>query len=238
MSEELQKKYLNFPFEIKADAFDESNPNYYEFSGYGSTFGNVDSYNDVVMPGAFAKSIATRMPRMLWSHNRDMPIGKFIEVREDGRGLFLRGQLPKSVSLSRDVGELIKFGAVDSMSIGYRIKQADQGDDGILYLKEVDLMEVSPVAMPANELATITSIKKEGDDSKKSLITIEQIKNLESNRDLEELLRESGIFSKSAAIYLAGRFKFQPRSESVGVGEETFDYKGLHEKFMQMTKLL
>lgn len=251
---EIQTKQLVFPFKIKEGSFDETNPDYYEFSGYGSTFGNVDLVGDVVMPGAFTRSLSQSMPKMLWSHNRDMPIGVFIEASEDAMGLFLKGRLPKSVSMSKDAGELIKFGAVDSMSIGFRIVKADTDQDGITYIRDVDLREVSIVAIPANPLARVINIKnddnindefnndaiKQGVNTKKYRfpIDIEFVKGIKCNRDLEEFLRESGVFSKSAATLLAGRFNYHPRSESVGVGKETFDYKGLHEKLVQMAKLL
>jgi HK97 family phage prohead protease len=238
MANKMQKKHLIVPFVIKDGGVDESNPDYYEFSGYGSTFGNADLMDDVIMPGAFTESLSKRMPKMLYCHKMDMlPPGVFVEAREDANGLFLRGRLPKNVSISRDVGELMKFGAVNSMSIGFRLLDYNYDkESGITYMNKVDLWEVSVVGIPANPKAMITSVKNEGLNSLP--IDIEKVKEIASNRELEEILRESGVFSKSAAIYLAGRFNIQARSESADVGEKGLDYKGLREEITQMTNIL
>lgn len=238
MTNKMQKKHLTVPFVIKDGGMDDSNPDYYEFSGYGSTFGNADLVGDVIMPGAFTESLAKRMPKMLYCHQMNvLPIGKFVEAREDANGLFLRGQLPKNVQMSRDVGELMKFGAVNSMSIGFRLLDYNYDkENGITYMNKVDLWEVSVVGVPANPKATITTVKTE--NSQHSFpIDIEKAKEL-SNRELEEILRESGICSKSAAIYLAGRFNIQARSESADVGEKSLDFKGVHDELVQITNIL
>src|SRR5690554_48363 len=88
----LTTKRLDVPLTIKSvsDAG--------EFEGYGSIFGVVDSYSDVVMPGAFEKSLKAlqekgRQPALLWQHDTREPIGVYTEVREDEVGLYVKGRL-------------------------------------------------------------------------------------------------------------------------------------------------
>jgi HK97 family phage prohead protease len=137
-----------------------------EFEGYGSTFGGEpDSYGDVIAPGAFADSLAAHkaagsMPKMFWQHNRDEPIGKWVEAEEDAKGLFLRGRLNMDVQRAREAHSLLKNGDIDGLSIGYRIKEYKvDTDTGVWTLEKLDLKEVSVVSIGANENATITSVK-------------------------------------------------------------------------------
>ena len=137
-----------------------------EFEGYGSTFGGEpDSYGDVVEKGAFLGSLAEHrakgtMPKMFWSHRSSEPIGKWLEAKEDDRGLLLRGKLNMDVQRAREAASLIKEGDIDGLSIGYRLKRYEiDAETGVWFLKEVDLREVSIVSIGANENATITSVK-------------------------------------------------------------------------------
>ncbi len=157
-------------------------------SGYGSTFGNVDSYNDIVVAGAFAKSIAKRKVKMMFEH-RDL-LGLWDVVREDAKGLYLEGNIPET-TLGNDVYKLAKAGALDSMSIGYRVVESEY-DKNIRILKEIELYEVSLVTFPANDQATITNVKSAP----------------QTERDFERFLRDEGKFSHEAAkIITAKGFK-------------------------------
>jgi uncharacterized protein len=130
--------------------------------GYGSTFGNLDSYGDRIEPGAFRDTLGRRMPKMLWQHNMDEPIGAWTEVREDERGLFMRGRLALKSTRGKDAYELAAAGALDGLSIGFRASDFEmEGDNRVL--KAIDLFEVSLVTMPANTLATITDIRSMSD---------------------------------------------------------------------------
>lgn len=100
---------------IAVKAIDESR----EFSGYASVFGVVDSYTDVVIKGAFTRTLAERRPALLWQHDPTVPIGVWEEMREDETGLFVRGRLADTVA-GRDAYELLKLGALSGLSIGYR----------------------------------------------------------------------------------------------------------------------
>ena len=132
------------------------------FEGYGSIFGNVDSYGDIVDPGAFSKTLAERGPKikLLWQHDPSQPIGIFTSLVEDSNGLKVTGQLNLDVQQGKEAYALLKQGALDGMSIGYTTIQSTYNSvTQINHLTEVKLYEVSLVTLPANEEATVTSVK-------------------------------------------------------------------------------
>lgn len=128
--------------------------------GYGSVFGGLDSYGDTIIPGAFQKSISAKRPKMLWQHRMDMPIGVWDEIAEDAKGLRLKGRLADT-SYGQDARKLLRMGALDGLSIGFRAVGADRGEGGTRILKEIDLVEVSVVTDPADPAATVTGVKSE-----------------------------------------------------------------------------
>ena len=114
--------------------------------GYASLFGVADQGGDVVAKGAYTGSLTAlaaqgRGVKMLWQHDASAPIGVWDEVREDERGLYVKGRLLESVAL-------IEAGALDGLSIGYRTKKAVRGADGKRNLQELELWEVSLVTFP------------------------------------------------------------------------------------------
>ena len=117
--------------------------------GYASLFGSTDQGNDAVVPGAFKKSLgAGRKVRMLWQHDPNQPIGVWDEVREDDKGLWVRGRILTDVAKGREAASLVAAGAIDGLSIGYRTKQAERDGKGRRLLAEVELWEVSLVTFP------------------------------------------------------------------------------------------
>ncbi len=137
-----------------------------EFEGYGSVFGVEDSYGDVVVPGAFAKSLQNwavkgRLPAMLWQHDMSEPIGIYTEMREDKTGLYVKGQLLIDVDpLAKRAHGHMKVGSITGLSIGYMLKDWEYDrDKEVFLLKEIDLWEVSPVTFPANDEARISEVK-------------------------------------------------------------------------------
>ena len=133
--------------------------------GYASRFGMRDSGGDVVMPGAYAASLermraAGRRVKMLWQHDPAQPIGVWDAVEEDEIGLKVRGRLLDSVEKGREAAALLEAGAIDGLSIGYRVVRAEKDGAGRRLL-EVDLWEVSLVTFPMLPSARVA---RKGDD--------------------------------------------------------------------------
>jgi len=121
--------------------------------GYASYFGKRDKGGDVVQAGAYASSLkalagAGRRVKMLWQHDPGQPIGIWDEVREDKRGLYVKGRLLPDVAKGREAAALIEAGAIDGLSIGYRTVKAENDGKGQRVLSELDLWEVSLVTFP------------------------------------------------------------------------------------------
>lgn len=121
--------------------------------GYASLFGLADQGGDVVMAGAYARSLKRlraegRAVRMLWQHDPAQPIGVWEEIAEDGRGLRVRGRILTEVEKGREAAALIAAGAIDGLSIGYRTVTAEKDAKGQRLLREVELWEVSLVTFP------------------------------------------------------------------------------------------
>lgn len=137
-----------------------------EFIGYASTFGNVDLGGDIVDRGAFTKTLATKKLKdikMFFGHDaRSVPIGKWLELREDDRGLMARGQLTLDIPRARDVHAAMKDGTLDAMSIGYRVPQGGsvlERNGLVRRLKEINLFEISVVPIGMNPRAGISRVK-------------------------------------------------------------------------------
>jgi len=121
--------------------------------GYASLFGDQDRGGDIVEPGAYAASLARlkaegRQVKMLWQHDPAQPIGVWDEVREDARGLYVKGRLLDQVARAREAAALIAARAIDGLSIGYRTVTAAKNDKGRRLLRELELWEVSLVTFP------------------------------------------------------------------------------------------
>ena len=163
------------------------------FEGYGSVYGVIDSYGDIVERGAFAETLRKSedtgiMPAMLWQHNAASPIGVWTAMHEDDYGLHVMGQLADTV-LGNEAYTLMKMGALSGLSIGYSVvtEEYDRSRDARL-LKKINLWEVSPVTFPANGDARVAAVK--ATDS--------------SYRGLERILRDVG-FSRSESKLIASR---------------------------------
>jgi len=133
------------------------------FEGYASVFDMVDRGRDRVLKGAFARSIRQRGPRgikLLWQHDPSEPIGVLDHIREDGRGLHVRGRLLLNLKRAGEAYALMRAGALDGLSIGYRTILSDrEAKTGVRRLLDVDLWEVSLVTFPMQEAARISAFK-------------------------------------------------------------------------------
>ncbi|MBW0157278.1 HK97 family phage prohead protease [Sedimentimonas flavescens] len=121
--------------------------------GYASLYGVPDQGGDVVQPGAYARSLERLRARggsvkMLWQHDPAQPIGVWDEIREDARGLYVKGRLLLDVERAREAAALIGAGAIDGLSIGYRTVSAQKDAKGQRLLAELELWEVSLVTFP------------------------------------------------------------------------------------------
>jgi len=221
MPETRKAKHMTDDIQFKSVALDlkqEPDQNGV-FEGYASVFGVVDQGFDVVEKGAFAKSLESkRNVKMLWQHNTAEPIGVWEEVREDERGLFVRGKLLQDVTKGREATSLMRAGAIDSMSIGYRTIEAID-ESRVRKLMELDLYEISLVTFPMLPDAKITAIK-----------------SIETERDFERFLREAGYSRKqAAAIALHGFKAINTGQRDAGADDEA--HEGLKALLDQIGKL-
>jgi Escherichia/Staphylococcus phage prohead protease len=192
----MESKVTNFVYEFK----ETKGAGYFE--GYGSVFGNIDSYGDMVAKGAFKSTLAQHaaaktMPKMLLNHGglasftgpapTDLiPVGKWLGMSEDDHGLHTSGQLINLDTESRKrLYGAMKEKTLEGLSIGYRAKDYTRGtkeNEPRRTLKAVDLIEVSLVTFPANEAALLSAVKSGRDV-----------------RFVEKMLRDVCGFSRSEA---------------------------------------
>ena len=124
-----------------------------QIEGYASLFGLTDQGGDMVVKGAYAASLKRLEARgdkvrMLWQHDPTRPIGVWEEIREDDKGLWVKGRLLPEIAQAREAAALIAAGAIDGLSIGYRTISAERDGKGRRLLSEVELWEVSLVTFP------------------------------------------------------------------------------------------
>lgn len=192
----------------------DAGPDAMSFAGYGAVFGNVDSYGDVIEPGAFSAYLSDvqsgkqNWPAMLLQHGgygmtaEDMmPVGIFTSLAEDGKGLKFTGKLA-DIARARDAYTLMKMQprpAIDGMSIGYIAKEWEprsKPDDPRRRLKRIDVVEISLVTFPANGKARVDSVKSD-----------------QSIRDAEKALRDAGFSRAEAKAILAKGFSAMPQRD-------------------------
>ncbi len=175
-----------------------------EFVGYGSTFGNVDHGGDQVVEGAFKRSLKQHlaegtMPAMLFNHDQNEPIGHWVKIEEDSKGLRMQGQLwlGQGISKAEQAYQMLSHAGMKGLSIGYATKSSEpDAKTRSRKLLDLDLFEVSPVAMPMNPRALISTIKSLKSDN--GIATI---------RDFEKLLRDVGLTQSEAKAFCAEGYK-------------------------------
>lgn len=164
------------------------------FTGYAAAYGNEDSDGDIIQMGAFSESLMNDFPRnkikILWQHKSSEPIGLPVEMREDERGLYVKGKISKT-DRGDEAMELLRDGVIDSMSVGFMIAKDgyEYNDDGKRVIKRGRLMEFSLVTFPANEQAVVQSVKEV------------------SEREIERVLREAGCSRTIAKSIVANGVK-------------------------------
>lgn len=171
------------------------------FSGYASLFGAEDLGRDVIMPGAFGKSLARAGAggiRMLFQHDPNEPVGVWTIVREDRRGLYVKGRLTLDVERAREVYALMKAGGLNGLSIGFRTVRASRDrSTGVRRIFEVDLWEISIVTFPMLPGAQVSALK-----------TALPPRPLPTAREFERWLTgDAGLTRKQARMVIASGYK-------------------------------
>lgn len=132
------------------------------FEGYASLFNKEDLGHDVVLPGAFRDSLRERGSsgvKMLFQHDPTQPIGVWTKLIEDARGLLVRGRMMTEVTRAREVMSLMRAGAIDGLSIGFRMVKGARDRQGVRRMEKIDLWEISVVTFPMQPEARISTIK-------------------------------------------------------------------------------
>jgi HK97 family phage prohead protease len=177
------------------------------FSGYASLFHAEDLGRDIVLPGAFRDTIRQRGPagiKLLYQHNPAEPIGIWESLKEDTRGLLVRGRLMLAVARAREVLALMRAGALDGLSIGFRTVTGQRdAKTGIRRLARIDLWEISIVTFPLLPEARVAHVKSGADQRLLAQIT-DATRRMRSSRSP----RPSSISSRSSG---AGRGDTNPK---------------------------
>lgn len=203
------------------------------FEGYASVFHVTDSVNDRVAPGAFAKSLAKwqaegRLPPLLWQHDADEPIGVWRQMFEDSHGLFVKGELfVHDITRARETSKLLRENVVTGLSIGYRaVTSHRDAATGARVLTEVELLEVSVVTFPANDMARVRRVKSMLDGGK-----------IPSEREFEAFLRDAGMSRKQAKGVIAHGYKALGTRDAAPADTENAETAALIESLAAQIRL-
>ena len=218
------------------------------FEGYASIFHWEDSYGEVVEPGAFKKSLehnASRI-RVCYQHDSHNPIGIPEEIQEDGRGLHVKARISRT-ALGRDVITLLRDGVINEMSIGYNVLESRE-EEGVRYLEELQLWEVSLVTWGANEQALVTGVKErsagigvleaekavETEKREADVVGAEKIGRVLSASTLGEL--KAVVKRLTDCLMILDTLMQEPSAEAEGGGAVYF-YEGEEAKNVEVEKL-
>jgi len=188
-----QRETKRMPIQLEAVKLDGS------FNGYASLFDKVDQGKDAVAPGAFKTSLRGRPAssvRMLFQHDPDQPIGVWKKIAEDTKGLYVEGQITRGVHRSEEILELMRAGAIDGLSIGFKTKRAKVNPDTkVRCIMAADLWEISVVTFPLLEDARIENVKSISTNS------------LPTKREIERwLMRDAGLSRREAKRMISGGY--------------------------------
>lgn len=182
----MEHKFI--PLELDEKALAEG-----KIVGMASVYDNVDLGGDKILPGAFKSALnSKRMPKMLWQHNSDEVIGIWESLEDTPRGLKATGRFIEEVQRGKEARILLKEGAIDGLSIGYRTREfsyekAEKGT--VRLLKAVDLHEISVVTFPMNPKALVTDVKQ-----------------LQTPKEVEAILRDAGVPANFAKLVASHGF--------------------------------
>lgn len=179
-----------------------------EFTCYANVKNIIDKVRDRTVDGCFVDSVALHekegtKPKMLWMHNPyELPVGTWLEMREDKKGLFMRGKLSKT-SMGSDIEILAKDGALDRFSIGYSVLQEKWNDTlKCNDLIKVHVREVSWVNFACNDASTLQEIKAGLEDG-----------HTPTKAELREILKSTGFLSKRTIERITSAYS--PKTETL-----------------------
>ena len=200
------------------------------FSGYASLFGKVDLGKDRVVKGAFRRSLEARKVsgiRMLFQHDPAEPIGKWDAIYEDARGLFVKGKIVQQTARGREVLSLMREGAIDGLSIGFRTnKSHTDRKTGIRNITQADLWEVSIVTFPMLPQARVADVKSN---------QVSLSRTIPSVREFERwLTRDAGLTRSEARTVIGKGFAHLAGKQDAAAPT----IPGLDEKIRQATNHL
>lgn len=205
----MKHKHLNLSqVELKFGA--EGN---LQFEGYASVFNGVDSYGDTIPAGAYKETLVDReRPVALrWNHYGPV-IGKWIEMFEDEKGLYVKGELTKGHSTAEDVAASLRHGAISGLSIGYIAKDSEPNEPHVgRILKQIELIEISVVEEPADNAARIDTLKS-------------QFGGVKELKEVEAIMRhELGLSRQEATAIVSAVKNAVKQSDSVSDEQAAID---------------
>lgn len=207
MSQKKEIKTITLPLQIKAVKVDESNDQYGIIEGYAAAFDNVDYGLDVIVKGAFTKTLMERGSKVpiLADHDPYKPVGYNLMASEDNYGLLIKGQINLATQLGRERYALCKqaleVGTQMGLSIGYSTIKAEPSTDNpnIRLLKEVILWEYSIVTFPMNENAMVNAAKNSSFDKIAHIVKYITNEGI-SLKDIEQALVEMQAAKNNPSI--------------------------------------
>lgn len=188
-------------FSFKIDKQEEIE-NFYTFDGIATT-PDIDREQDIVLSSAY--NIEKNIP-VLFNHESAQPVGVTTSLRMENDNLVISAKMPKDDVFVRErIIPQMKIGSLSALSIGFVPNRKEiEYKNGVRVFKEIDLMEVSLVPIPANPNATVSNIKK---------FSLDDVSEIKSRREFENILRESKCFSNRACVLLASKCNFESESQ-------------------------
>jgi HK97 family phage prohead protease len=161
--EAMNREALDFDIRFAADDAGS-------FTGHAAVFDERNSFNEIVKRGAFTRTLSEHharnvRPPMLWAHDTREVVGVWTDIREDATGLAVTGKLVTETAKGKEAHALLKAGALSGLSIGFRARGAERASNGLRILTDIDLVEISLVALPSAGNARIKQVRAMADIS-------------------------------------------------------------------------
>lgn len=214
---------------------------------YVSIFNNIDRAGDMIVKGAFSKSLANKLPKVCWCHEWNNIIGKVISAEEDNKGLLVEMQITKNTQQGAEAIELMKMGAMDEFSIGYQVNDYEfkTTPDNKPYteLKEIELFEVSPVLVGCNPATELLSVKSEEnietkEDTEKNDPQNCEINSVEEeNNDIIQNEDKNAENEEESQINANEEKTEEKEAEIVNIEEENDEIETIEDLYLQEDKI-